>query len=215
MRILVACEYSGKFRRALRSRGHDAISCDLLPTDDGDNQHHYQGDVRDILYDNWEGMVAHPECRYLTNAGVKHLYKDGRKENGRDESRWASMREAAEFFRLLWDAPIPLVAIENPIMHGHGAELVGMRPTQIVQPWHFGHKEMKATGWYLRGLPPLEYTNVVGPPPKDPEERKLWARVHRMGPSELRSKLRSETYSGIAEAGAEQWFTEEQLLATV
>lgn len=145
MRVLVACEFSGAVRDAFIALGHDAMSCDLLPTE-APGPHH-EGDVRDVLGNSWDLMVAHPPCTYLTNSGVRWLHtKPG---------RWEQMREGAEFFRELLNAPIPRVAVENPIMHGYAREIVGRRADQIIHPWQFGHLESKATGLWLRGLPPL------------------------------------------------------------
>lgn len=194
LRVLVACEYSGRVRDAFRALGHDAWSCDLLPTETPGP--HLQGDVLGVLRHGWDLMVAHPTCTYLCNSGAKHLYRDMRKENGRNLARWRAMRSGAQFFRALWDAPIPYKAIENPIMHGHAQKRVGVLPSQILQPWQFGHGETKATCLWLDGLPPLEPTNVV-----DGREQ----RVHRMPPSEHRWKERSRTYAGVASAMALQW----------
>lgn len=195
MRVLVACEYSGKVREAFRKLGHDAWSCDLLPADDN-SPYHYQGDVFDIINDGWDLMIAHPPCTYLTNAGVSWLY--------RKEGRWEQMREGAEFFKLLMDAPIPKIAVENPIMHKYAVEIIGRRQDQVIQPWMFGHMEQKATCLWLKGLPPLTSTNNVREEmsklPKTVQQR-----LHYLPPSKDRWKIRSETYQGIADAFAEQW----------
>lgn len=194
MRVLVACEYSGVVRDAFLARGHDAMSCDLLPTDSPGP--HYQGDVRDVLFDGWDLMIAHPPCTYLTNSGVRWL-----KDN---PERWELMKEGAEFFRMLLNAPIPMRAIENPIMHGHAVQIIGRRQDQVVQPWMFGHTEQKATGLWLENLPLLQPTDTVR------EEmmslpKKERNRIHYMSPGKDRWKLRSTTYQGIAEAMASQW----------
>src|SRR5690606_13666757 len=194
MRVLVACEYSGVVRDAFLARGHDAMSCDLLPTDSPGP--HYQGDVRDVLFDGWDLMIAHPPCTYLTNSGVRWL-----KDN---PERWELMKEGAEFFRMLLNAPIPMRAIENPIMHGHAVQIIGRRQDQVVQPWMVGHTEQKATGLWLENLPLLQPTDNVR------EEmmalpKKERNRIHYMSPGKDRWKLRSTTYQGIAEAMADQW----------
>lgn len=191
MRVLVACEYSGRVRDAFLARGHDAMSCDLLDTDVPGP--HYKGDVRDILNDGWDLMIAHPPCTHLAVSGARHFA--AKRESGVQE-------EALEFVRQLMNAPIPRIAVENPI------SIISSRirkPDQIIQPWQFGHKETKATCLWLKGLPLLRPTNVVGPPPKDKDERKKWEVVHRMPPGPNRWKLRSITYAGIAAAMAEQW----------
>mgnify|MGYP005872559445 CR=1 FL=1 len=194
MRVLVACEYSGVVRDAFLRRGHDAISCDLLPTDMPGP--HIQGDVLEILHDGWDMMIAHPPCTYLTNAGVCHLHKD--------PSRWAKMQEAAEFFKALLNAPIKRKAIENPIMHKYAVEIIGRRQDQVIQPWMFGHLEQKATCLWLESLPKLEETeNVKDQMMQLPNS--VRQRLHYLPPSKDRWKIRSTTYSGIADAMASQW----------
>lgn len=198
MRVLVACEFSGVVREAFRKRGHDAWSCDLLPTEAPGQ--HFCGDVKGLLGKRWDLMIAHPPCTYLTNAGVRHLHdsvtsKNGNKTKVVGSERWVKMFEAAEFFRALWNAPIPKIAIENPVPHGYAAMLIG-RYTQLVQPWMFGHGETKATCFWLKNLPPLEPTKYV---------TGRYARVHMTSPGPNRWKERSRTYQGIADAMAEQW----------
>ena len=195
LRVLVACEYSGKVREAFRRLGHDAWSCDLLPADDN-SPYHYQGDVFDIIDQGWDLMIAHPPCTYLTNAGVSWLY--------RKEGRWDQMKDGAEFFRRLLDAPIPKIAVENPIMHKYAVEIIGRRQDQVIQPWMFGHMEQKGTCLWLKGLPELKPTNNVKEEmlklPKTVSQR-----LHYLPPSKDRWKIRSETYQGIADAFAGQW----------
>lgn len=180
MKILVACEYSGVVRDAFKRRGHDAWSCDILPTESPGN--HYQCDVREVLGLGWDLMVAHPPCTYLCVSGAR-WWKD-RKED---------QQAAIAFFRTLADCEIPRYAIENPIGI---MSSVYRKPDQIIQPWQFGHGETKATCLWLKGLPALTPTNIV-----DGREH----RVHKLGPSTNRGKLRSLTYTGIAAAMAEQW----------
>lgn len=195
MRVLVACEFSGAVRDAFLAAGHDAMSCDLLPTEKPGP--HHQGDVRDILGGGWDMLIAHPPCTYLANSGVRWL--------GRDNTRWAKLEAGAAFFRLFLESPIPLVAIENPIMHKYARELIGgARPTQVVQPWMFGHTECKATCLWLKGLPALQPTNDVrqqmaGLPNKQRQ------RIFHLPPSATRATERSRTFSGIAAAMANQW----------
>jgi hypothetical protein len=192
MRVLVACEFSGIVRDAFIERGHDAISCDLLPTERPGP--HYQGDIWDLLGSpGWDLMIAHPPCTYLANSGVRWLYKDGED----DEGRWMRMADGAEFFRDLLTMPtIPRIAVENPIMHKYGRQIVGRGPDQYVQPWMFGHPETKATGLWLKNLPLLIPTNIV-----DGRE----PRVHHASPGPDRWKERSRTLQGIADAMADQW----------
>lgn len=205
MRVLIACEYSGETRRAFKARGHDVMSCDLLPSYDN-SPDHFQGDVRyviDAAYRNggrgFDLMIAHPNCTYLTNSGVCHLHTD--------PTRWAKLDDAAEFFRYFLNCPIPKKAIENPIMHKYAIERIGgVKQTQIIHPWMFGHMEQKATCLWLDGLPKLKETNNVKVemmklPKRDRE------RLHYLPPGPDRWKERSRTFSGIAEAFAEQWGT--------
>lgn len=194
-KVLVACEYSGRVRDAFAALGHDAMSCDLLPTDREGK--HYQGDVRDLLAMPWDLMIAHPPCTYLTNAGVCHLKTD--------PDRWAQLDEGAAFFKMLLNAPVARKAVENPIMHKYAIYRIGgVKQTQVIQPWMFGHKEQKATCLWLVGLPPLMPTNNVKDEMMELPKRER-ERLHYLSPSPDRWKLRSTTYQGIADAMAAQW----------
>jgi len=195
MRVLVACEYSGRVREAFRKLGHDAWSCDLLPSDDN-SKFHVQGDVVPLLNQGWDLLIAHPPCTYLCNSGVSWLH--------RTEGRWEKMVEGAEFFNLFWQADIPKICVENPIMHKYAKEIIGAEQTQTVQPWMFGHAESKATCLWLKGLDPLIETNNVKDEWKSLPKKEA-QRLHMLPPSKDRWKLRSETYQGIANAMAEQW----------
>lgn len=180
MKILIACEYSGIVRDAFLATGHDAMSCDILPTEKAGP--HYQGDVRDILANGWDLMIAHPPCTHLAVSGAR-WFKDKLPEQA----------EALEFVRMLMEAPIPKICIENPI------SIISSRirePDQIIQPWMFGHGETKATCLWLKGLPKLIPTDIVSG---------REARIHKMPPSPDRWKERSRTYKGIAEAMGSQW----------
>jgi site-specific DNA-cytosine methylase len=182
LRVLVACEYSGAVRDAFRALGHDAMSCDLLPTDAPGP--HYQGDVRDVLGDGWDLLVAHPPCTDLAVSGARWFpakIADGRQ--GR----------ALDFVRLLLDAPVAHIAVENPVSV---ISTYIRKPSQVIQPWMFGEGEVKTTCLWLKGLPLLRPTDVV-----EGRVQRVW----RMGPSPDRWKLRSATYRGIAAAMAEQW----------
>ena len=194
MNVLVACEYSGIVRDAFIRQGHNAMSCDLLPSDSPGP--HYQGDVADLLGEGFDLMIAHPPCTYLANSGVTWLH--------RQAGRWNQMEEGARFFRLLLDAPIPRKAIENPIMHKYAVSIVGRRQDQVIQPWMFGHPEQKATCLWLENLPKLRETDNVKSQMDllSPAERQ---RLHWLPPGPDRWKLRSTTFLGIAEAMAEQW----------
>ena len=195
MRVLVGCEYSGRVRDAFIAQGHDAMSCDLLPTDAPGP--HYQGDVFDLDLASFDLAVFHPPCTYLTNSGVTWLHKD--------LTRWARLDEAAAFFKRLLNAPVPRLAIENPIMHKYAKERIGgVRQSQVIQPWMFGHPEQKATCLWLKGLPPLQPThNVKAEMDALPDNERQ--RLHYLPPSPDRWKLRSTTFQGIADAMAAQW----------
>lgn len=194
MKVLVACEYSGRVRDAFLAKGHDAISCDLLPTDSPGP--HYQGDVFDLDLSEFDLMIAHPPCTYLTNAGVTWLHKQ--------EKRWINMIDGAVFFRKLLDAPVKMKCIENPVMHKYAKQIVGVKQTQVVQPWMFGHMEQKATCLWLSGLSELQETeNVKNQMMRLPDNERQ--RIHYLPPSPDRWKLRSTTFQGLANAMAEQW----------
>ena len=183
MRVLVACEYSGTVRDAFAAAGHDAMSCDLLPTDAPGP--HYQGDIRDVLSDDWDLMIAHPPCTYLSVSGM-HWTTRGL----RDPQLTV---DALDFVRMLLNAPIERIALENPI------SVISSKirkPDQIIQPWQFGHGETKATALWLKGLPKLIPTDEVAG---------RVARIHHLPPSADRWKIRSATYPGIASAMADQW----------
>lgn len=182
MKVLIACEFSGTVRNAFIAKGHDAVSCDILPTESPGP--HLQCDVLTILDQDWDMMIAHPPCTHLAVSGAR-WWKDKKQEQ----------IEAIAFVQALINAPIPRIAIENPI--GKLSSAI-RKPDQIIQPWQFGHGETKATCLWLKGLPLLVSTNVV-----DGREN----RIHRMPPTADRWKKRSLTYRGIAEAMASQWAT--------
>ncbi len=182
MRVLIACEYSGVVRDAFIAKGHDAMSCDLLPTDKPGP--HYRGDVMSIIDFGWDLMIAHPPCTDLAVSGARWF-----KEKIADGRQCAAL----SFVKALMDAPIGKIAIENPISV---ISTKIRKPDQVIQPWQFGHGETKATCLWLKGLPCLVPTDIV-------EGRE--ARVHKLPPSADRWKLRSTTYQGIAEAMAGQW----------
>lgn len=182
LKVLVACEYSGRVRDAFTRLGHFAMSCDLLPSDAPGL--HYQGDVFDIIDQGWDIMIAHPPCTHLAVSGARHF--PAKRESG-------VQQEALKFVRRLMNAPIAKIALENPI------SIISSqirKPDQIIQPWQFGHGETKATCLWLKDLPKLTPTNIV-------EGRD--DRIHKMPPSADRWKKRSITYQGIADAMASQW----------
>lgn len=216
MRILVACEYSGRVRNAFIAQGHEALSCDLLPSEQAGGVH-YQGDIRDVLYDGWDLMVCHPPCTYLASSGLHW--------NTRDPGRAILTEESLAFVQLLLDAPIHRIALENPI--GCISSRV-RKPEQIIQPWQFGEDASKATCLWLKNLPPLIPTRAVAPRvvccgqiltvdagqcrvcfgEKTPRPR--WGNQtdsgqNKLGPSQDRWKERSRTFQGVADAMAWQW----------
>ena len=213
MKVLVACEYSGIVRDAFINKGHEAISCDLLPSE-SDLGEHYQGDVTEILDYGWDLMIAHPPCTYLAVSGArwfyhpedKHLSYDQRRPHPLHPNRKQLQQEALDFVQLLLDAPIDKIAVENPV----GVISTKIRkPEQIIQPYMFGHSESKKTCLWLKNLQPLEPTNIV-----EEEERVIYASGKSMPkwyadafklPPEERWKVRSATFPGIAKAMAEQW----------
>lgn len=214
MKVLIACEFSGRVRDAFRAKGHDALSCDLLPTEVPGP--HYEGDVRDILHKRWDLVIAHPDCTYHTNAGVRWyttIPKNPRADVTYGPARWQKWEEAVAFFRLFTELDhVERVCIENPVMHGASLDAVGDY-TQTIQPWMFGHKRLKRTCLWLKGLMPLVPSRLIQPPRvKDfktradyDKEYRLWAEVHQESPGPERWRNRSRTYTGIARAMADQW----------
>jgi len=210
MKILIACEESQAVCKAFREKGHEAYSCDILPCSGSHPEWHIKsavlrvldpgtfrlqnGDVVTVL--NWDCIIAHPPCTYLSNSGVMWLYR----QNG----RWKKLKEGAKFFKTLLNAPVRFRAIENPIMHKHAIRLIGRKQDQVVQPYMFGRKEKKGTGFWLVGLPYLQPTDDVKAElqllPKNQVQR-----IHYLPPSKDRAMLRSKTFPEIAEAMAQQW----------
>lgn len=196
MRVLIACEFSGVVREAFRKRGHEAVSCDLLPSEDN-SPHHIQGDVLPVLLEGWDLMIAHPPCTYLCSSGLHW--------NKRRPGRAAKTEEALQFVRELLHAPIQRIALENPI----GCINTRIRKAdQIIHPHQYGHDASKSTCLWLQNLPQLNATKHVQP--RIVNGLKRWANQtdsgqNKLGPSETRWAERSRTYEGIAEAMAEQW----------
>lgn len=190
MKVLVACEYSGVVRDAFLRRGHDAMSCDLLPTESPGP--HHRGDVREILHDGWDLMIAHPPCTHLAVSGAR-WFKGKQQEQD----------EALAFVQALLDAPIPSIALENPV------SIISSRirkPDQIIQPWQFGHEATKTTCLWLKNLSPLRPTQVVGKGARHvTKSGRSLPKWYNLPPSADRWKLRSATFQGIADAMAAQW----------
>lgn len=192
MKVLIACEFSGTVREAFRANGHDAWSCDLLPTEIPGQ--HIKDDVLNVIDQGWELMIAHPPCTYLSSSGIHW--------NARRPGRALLTEEAIQFVDSLINAPIPMIAIENPV----GVLSTRIRkPDQVIQPWQFGHPESKATCLWLKNLPLLKPTNVLTKPSSEVWNNQTPSGRNKLGPSPNRWKLRSITYSGIASAMADQW----------
>ena len=192
MRVLVACEYSGTVRDAFIRAGHEAMSCDLLPTDV--NGPHFQGEVKEIINDGWDLMIAHPPCTYLSVSGM-HWTTRGLRDPQLTE-------DALAFVQCLMDAPIERIAIENPI------SIISSRirkPDQIIQPWWFGHDASKKTCLWLKNLPLLTPTDLLPGDSKTRRANQTASGQNKLPPSKDRWKIRSSTYRGIADAMAEQW----------
>ena len=194
MKILIACEYSGIVRDAFTRKGHDAMSCDILPTESEGK--HYQGDIFDVLYDDWDMMIAHPPCTHLAVSGAR-WFTEGKKP-------WSLQVEALDFVRKLLDAPINKIALENPVSV---ISTKIRKPNQIIQPFEYGHNVSKKTCLWLKNLPNLKSTKIVEPEMVLVNGKKM-SKMHyesfRLPPKE-RSKVRSKFYTGIADAMAEQW----------
>ena len=190
MRVLIACEFSGTVREAFCKRGHDAWSCDLLPTDIPSSKH-YETDILDVLFKPWDLMIAHPPCTYLAVSGA-HRFK----------YKQIEQEKALQFIKLLMQAPIDKIALENPV----GIISTRIRkPDQIIQPFQFGHPESKRTCLWLKNLPKLVPTNIIPLPECGYWDNQPPSGQNKLGPSSDRWKLRSKTYEGIAAAMAEQW----------
>jgi hypothetical protein len=192
MKVLVACEYSQIVTQAFRAKGHEAYSCDLLPTD-GNPDWHYQSDIFHLLHNPltmwWDLIIAHPPCTRLCNSGVRWL---------NERNLWEEMRAGALFFKSLLNSNCDRICVENPIPHKYAIEIIGEKYTQVVQPWQFGHSTSKATCLWLKGLPELKPTNII---PKEQRTQDIWLAA----PGPNRWKERSKTFTGIAQAMAEQW----------
>jgi len=210
MRVLIACEYSGAVRDAFIKQGHDAMSCDILPTDVAGP--HYTGDVFDVINDGWDLMIAHPPCTYLAVFGNRWLYN---KDGSKNEERWKNREAGLDFVRAIMDAPIKHIAVENPVSV-ISSEI--RKPDQIIQPWQFGDEAQKTTCLWLKNLPKLKPTKIVGKGEfvtfKSGKKHPAWyAEAFAKAKTKAeRQKLRSKTFQGIADAMAEQWvFTSSQL----
>lgn len=193
MKVLIACEFSGRVREAFTKKGHESFSCDLLPSEIPGN--HFQCNVLDILDQNWDLMIAFPPCTNLAVSGAR-WFKDKLKKNPNIQ------KDALDFVRKLMKANIEKICIENP------KSIISneiRKPDQIIHPYQHGHFQKKLTCLWLKNLPLIKPTNMVGPPPKDERLLKKWNEVHHCGPSEDRWKIRSRTFQGFADAFADQW----------
>ena len=185
MKVLVACEFSGVVRDAFRKKGHDAWSCDILPSDKSD--YHIHGNVLNHLDESWDIMIAHPPCTRLCNSGVRWL---------NERNLWQELEKATKFFNDLKNADIDKICVENPIPHKYAKAIIG-KYDMLTQPYHHGHEESKATCFWLDNLPPLFKTKIVKPV--------NGSAMHKLPPTKDRWKLRSKTYDGISQAIVDQW----------
>lgn len=223
---LIACEYSGKMRKAMQAKGHDVTSIDLLPSDDNSPDHKIGDALFEARYGGYDGMIAHPPCTFLNNAGVTWLTGPANIDKNfqfwspskqdfvkANRERYENMMKGAKFFADLLKAPIDKIAVENPIMHMYAKDAIShylekpMPKMKFVQPWWFGHEAFKATGFALKNLDPLSKpADALTPPKVGTQEHKDWTnRIHGLPPSPDRWKIRSTTFSGIATAAAEAW----------
>lgn len=205
MKVLIACEESQSVTKAFRELGHDAYSCDILPCSGGHPEWHYQQDIFQVVNQGWDLMIAHPPCTFLSVSGARHLYN---KDGSKNIERYANQKLALDFVQALMDAPIERIAIENPIsvISSHIR-----KPDQIIQPWMFGDEATKTTCLWLKNLPKLQPTNIVGKGErtifKSGKSHPKWyadALANAKTPAERRT-LRSKTFQGIANAMAQQW----------
>lgn len=198
LRVLIACEFSGIVRDTFAALGHDAWSCDLLPSERSGN--HIQADFRSVVQDDWDVVGYHYECRVMANSGVRWLHEK--------PGRWDELREACEIFNLTLRDPRPGWS-ENPVQHRHAKERIDREQDQVIQPWQFGEPYFKATCLWLRGgLNPLNPTSILERPKRGTDEHKKWSMVHRASPGPDRWRARSRTFEGIARAMASQWSSE-------
>lgn len=192
-RVLIACEYSGRVREALRKKGVDAWSCDILPSDDN-SDYHIQKDLKEVLKDEWFGIIAFPPCTHLAVSGARHFHKKQKEQ-----------KEALKFVQMIFDYDCEYLCIENPV------SVISSKikkPTQYIQPWEHGHPVSKKTGLWLKGLPKLESSKIVQPEYitlKDGKRYSKWYYKTSCLPQKERSKARSKTFTGIASAIADQW----------
>ena len=206
-KVLIACEESQAVCIEFRKLGHEAYSCDIQDCSGGHPEWHIVGDAVDVAYrEHWDMMIAHPPCTRLANSGRRWLHNPPKSKTM--VQMWEEFFNGVSLYLALRDAPIDKIAIENPVMHDHARELIEKKKRSITQPWWFGDKAFKATGFELIGLPPLvegEETLRGKTPKPGTEEHKSWSAIHRMPPGDERAKLRSKTFPGTARAIAEQW----------
>lgn len=206
MYVLIMGETSQAVCIAFRNKGHKAFSCDLQDCVGGYPEWHIKMDMFDAFaIRQWDVVIAHPTCKYMANSGALRLYIDGKKKNGIDTARWHNMKLAANEFKRILNLPVGKLCVENPIMHCHAKNIVGVHQTQTIQPYEYGHPESKRTCLWLKGLPPLKPTNILELPESGHWDNQTPSGQNKLAPSSDRWQIRSKTYKGIAEAMAEQW----------
>jgi hypothetical protein len=210
MNVLIMGEESQEICLAFLEKGHNAYSCDYQDCSGGRPDRHIKGDMFEAFNNTFypdlpDLIIVHPTCTYMCNSGVLRLYKDGKKVNGKDPIRWGKMTGSAIQFKRILNLPCAKIAVENPIMHGHAASIIGVKHTQTIQPYEYGHPESKRTCLWLRGLPKLQSTNILPLPECGHWKNQTASGQNKLPPSATRGKQRSKTYRGIAEAMAAQW----------
>lgn len=195
---------------AFLEKGHNAFSCDYQDCSGPRPDRHIKGDMFEAFENTFypklpDLIIVHPTCTYMCNSGVLRLYKGGKKANGRDPVRWGKMVGSAIQFKKVLNLPCGKIVVENPVMHGHAAEIISCKQTQTIQPYEYGHPESKRTCLWLKGLPALKPTNTLPMPESGHWNNQTASGQNKLPPSEMRGKLRSKTYRGIAQAMADQW----------
>jgi hypothetical protein len=206
MKVIIMGEESQRICLAFTERGHNARSCDLKPCSGGHPELHMQIDMLEAFYKFQPDLaIIHPTCTFMSNSGALRLYLNGKKANGIDWVRWGKMEKSAKDFKMLLALPCEKLVLENPVMHCHAKSIIGVRQSQVIQPYEFGHPESKATCLWVKGLPLLKPTNILSKPECGHWDNQTKSGQNKLPPGPNRGTERSKTYMGIAKAMAEQW----------